>query len=120
MGGIIHGMKTTRRAVAAAVLACFAVVATSSFARAGDAVVFLFTAGTGEAPGKLTVTNAANGSTVSIGLMPRMSPASCASMLADAAPKVGFKTQLDGASVTILGHGAVVKVEGASITKSDK
>jgi hypothetical protein len=113
-------MKTTRRAVAAAVLACFAVVATGSFARAGDAVVFLFTSGTGEAPGKITVTNAANGSTVSVGLLPRMSPASCATMLADAAPKVGFKTQIDGASVTVLGHGAVVKVDGAAVSKTDK
>jgi hypothetical protein len=113
-------MKTTRRAVAAAVLACFAVLATSSLARAGDAVVFTFTSGTGDAPGKLTVTNASSGSTVSVGLVPKMSGAACASMLADAAPKVGFKTEISGASVTILGHGVVVKAEGVTVTKSDK
>jgi hypothetical protein len=33
---------------------------------------------------------------------------------------VGFKTELGGASVTIFGHGVVVKVEGAAVTKSDK
>ena len=113
-------MQTTRRAVATAVLACFAVLATGSLARAGDAVVFTFTSGTGDAPGKVTVTNAGNGSTVSVGLVPRMSGAACASMLADAAPKVGFKTEVSGASVTVLGHGVVVKVEGASVTRSDK
>jgi hypothetical protein len=112
-------MQTTRRAVAA-VLACFVVLATSSFARASDAVVFTFTSGTGDAPGKITVTNAGSGSTVSVGLVPKMSGGACASMLADAAPKVGFKTEVSGASVTILGHGVVVKVEGASVTRSDK
>jgi len=113
-------MQTTRRAVAAALLACFAVLATSSFARAGDAVVFTFTSGTGDVPGKITVTNANNGSTTSVGLLPKMSAAACATMLSDAAPKVGFKTELGGASVTVLGHGVVVKVEGATVTKSDK
>src|ERR1035438_5054970 len=88
-------MQTTRRAVAAAVPAWFAVLATSSFTRAGDAVVFTFTSGTGDAPGKITVTNAGNGSTASVGLVPKMSAAACASMLADAAPKVGFKTELE-------------------------
>jgi hypothetical protein len=113
-------MKTTRRAVAAAVLACFAGLAASSFARAGDAVVFTFTSGTGDAPGKLTVTNASSGSTVSVGLVPKMSGPACASMLADAAPKVGFKTEISGASMTILGRGVVVKVEGVTVTRSDK
>jgi hypothetical protein len=41
-------------------------------------------------------------------------------MLGDAAPKVGFKTEVSGASVTVRGHGIVVKVEGASITRSDR
>jgi hypothetical protein len=113
-------MKTMRRAVTAAVLACVAVLAASAFAFAGDSVVFTFTSGTGDVPGRITVTNASSGSTTSVGLMPKMSPAACATMLADAAPKVGLKTELAGASVTILGHGAVVKVEGATVTKSDK
>jgi hypothetical protein len=113
-------MPTTRRAFAAAVLACSAALATSSFARAGDAVVFTFTSGTASAPGRVTVTNAASGSTISVGLLPNMSGPSCASMLAEAAPKVGFKTEVSGASVTVLGHGIVVKVEGASLTRSDR
>lgn len=116
-------MQMTRRAVAIAALACLAIFAVSSFARAGDAgdaVVFTFTAGTGEAPGKVTVTNAGTGSTVSVGLLPRMSASACASMMADAAPKVGLKTEVSGASVTVLGHGVVVKVEGVSVTRSDR
>jgi hypothetical protein len=113
-------MQTTRRAIAAAVLAWVAVLATTSLVRAGDAVVFTFTSGTGDAPGKISVTNASSGSTTSVGLLPKMSAAACATMLSDAAPKVGFKTELGGASVTIFGHGVVVKIEGASVTKSDK
>ncbi len=83
-------------------------------------MVFTFTSGTGDAPGKITVTNASTGSTTSVGLVPKMSAAACASMLADAAPKVGLKTELGGASVTVLGHGVVVKVEGATVTRSEK
>jgi hypothetical protein len=49
-----------------------------------------------------------------------MSAAACASVLSDLAPKVGFKTELGGASVTIFGHGVVVKIEGVTFTKSDK
>src|SRR5579859_5300029 len=113
-------MLTTPRAVFAAVLVCFAALATSSFARAGDAAVFTFTSGTGDATGKITVTNASNGSTTSVVLVPKMSALACASILSDAAPKVGFKTELAGASVTVFGHGVVVKVEGVSVTRSDK
>jgi hypothetical protein len=113
-------MQTTRRAIAVAVLACVAALATSSVVRAGDAVVITFTSGTAEAPGKIAVTNASTGSTTSVGLLPKMSAAACASMLSDAAPKVGLKTELAGASVTIFGHGVVVKVEGASFTRTDK
>lgn len=113
-------MQTTRRAIAAAALAFVAVLAASSFVRAGDGVVFTFTSGTGDVPGKITVTNASSGSTTSVGLLPKMSAVACASMLSDAAPKVGFKTELGGASVTVFGHGVIVKVEGASFTRSDK
>src|SRR5579862_7273427 len=113
-------MQTTGPALAAAVLACVAGLAMSSIVRAGDGVVCSFTSGTGDAPGKITVTNASSGSTTSVGLVPKMSAAACAAILSDAAPKVGLKTELAGASVTIFGHGAVVKVEGASVTKSDR
>jgi hypothetical protein len=113
-------MHTMRRSFVAALLVCIAVLAARSFALAGDSMVFTFTSGTGDVPGRITVTNASTGSTTSVGLMPKMSAAACASMLSDAAPKVGLKTELSGASVTILGHGAVVKVEGATVTKSDK
>ena len=113
-------MRPMRHAVTAAVLACAAVLATSPFALAGDSVVFTFTSGTGDTPGRISVTNASTGSTTSVALMPKMSPAACATMLADAAPKVGLKTELAGPSVTIVGHGAVVKVDGATVTKADK
>ncbi len=113
-------MQTMRHALVAAALACAAAVATSPLARAGDAVVFTFTSGTGDGPGKITVTNASTGSTNSVGLVPKTSAAACASILSDAAPKVGLKADLAGTSVTIYGHSAVVRVEGASFTKSDK
>jgi hypothetical protein len=114
-------MHARRRAVfvAIAALACLVVLGAGS-ARAGDGVVFTFTSGTGDAPGRITVTNASSGSTTSVGLLPKMSAASCASLLSDLAPKVGFKTEVGGASVTILGHGVVVKIEGPTFTKSDK
>jgi hypothetical protein len=113
-------MQTTRRALALAALAVLVVLVTGSFARASDAVIITFTSGTGDAPGKITVTNASTGSTNSVGLIPKMSAAACAAILADAAPKVGLKTELTGTSVTLYGHGAIVRVDGASITKSDK
>ena len=113
-------MQPTRRAVASAILAFFVVLATSSPARAGDAVVFTFTSGTGDGPGTISVTNASTGSTTSVGLVPKMSAASCATMLSDAAPKVGLKAELSGASVTIFARGVVVKVNGASVTRTEK
>jgi hypothetical protein len=115
-------MQTTRRAafVVIAALPCVVVLATSSYAGAGDSVVFTFTSGTGDGPGKITVTNASNGSTASVGLLPKLSAAACAALLSDVAPKVGFKTELGGSSVTIFGHGVVVKIEGATFTKTDK
>jgi hypothetical protein len=113
-------MQTTRRTFFALTLACVAVLGAPSMARSDDGVVFTFTSGTGDGPGKISVTNASNGSTTSVGLLPKTSAEACAAMLADAASKVGFKTQLGGVRVTILGRGAVVKVDGASMTKSDK
>jgi hypothetical protein len=113
-------MRTTRRAFSIAALACVSVLATPFVARAGDGVVVTFTTGTGDAPGKITVTNASNGSTATVGLIPKLSAEACAAMLSTAAPKVGFKAELTGASVTVLGRGVVVKVDGASITKTDK
>ena len=113
-------MQAIRRALTIAVLACVAIVVTGVVARAADGVVVTFTSGTGETAGKITVTNASNGSTATVGLIPKLSAEACASMLSAAAPKVGFKTELAGASVTIVGHGAVVRVEGATITKTDK
>jgi hypothetical protein len=113
-------MQPMRRAVAAAILACVAILATSPFARASDAVVITFTSGTGDTPGKITVTNASTGSTTSVSLLPKMSAAACATILSDAAPKVGLKTEITGTSVTVFGHGALVKVEGVSVTKTDK
>lgn len=113
-------MKHSRRSVFIAALACALSLTTSLVSWAGDAVIVTFTSGTGDASGKITVTNASNGSTVSVGLIPKLSAEACASMLSASAPKVGFKTELAGASVTIVGRGAVVKVEGPSITKVEK
>jgi hypothetical protein len=115
-------MQTTRRELfitALAALSGLAVLGTGGVALAADGAVVTFTAGTGDGPGRISVTNASNGSTTSVGLLPRTSAEACASMLADAASKVGFKTQLAGVKVTLQGRGAVVKVEGATITKSD-
>ena len=117
-------MHFTRRTVSATLLACAALatgdLATAPLAHAAaNGLVVTFTSGTGDGSGKITVTNASNGSTATVGLIPQLSPEACASMLSDAAPRVGFKTELAGATVTIKGRGVVVKVEGPSITKTD-
>lgn len=112
--------KTTRREVFAAALACgLAIVSSATIARAGDGVLITFTSGTGDAPGKITVTNAGNGSTTTVGLAPKLPASACAEILSTAAPKVGLKTELAGNAVKIFSRSAVIKVEGASITKSD-
>jgi hypothetical protein len=117
-------MITTRRALFSAALAVAAVLATTAIgsdavAATPAGVVVTFTSGTGDTSGKISITNASNGSTASVGLIPKLSAAECAVMLSSTAPKVGFKAEVSGATVTITGKGAVVKVEGASITKSD-
>jgi hypothetical protein len=82
-------------------------------------VLVTFTSGTGDAPGKITVTNAGNGSTTTVGLAPKLPAATCAEMLASAAPKVGLRSELAGSAVKIYSRSAIVKVDGATITKSD-
>jgi hypothetical protein len=86
---------------------------------AADGVLITFTSGTGDAPGKITVTNAGNGSTTTVGLAPKLPAATCAEMLASAAPKVGVRSELAGSAVKIYSRSAIVKVDGATITKSD-
>jgi hypothetical protein len=114
-------MMSTRRAVLLCLsgLTGLALLAASSFAQAAEGVAYTFTSGTGDASGKITITNASNGSTASVGLIPKLSAAACASMLYAAAPKVGFKADLHGATVTITGRGVVVKVEGVTVEKSE-
>jgi hypothetical protein len=117
-------MITTRRALFSAALAVAAVLASTTIgsdavAATPAGVVVTFTSGTGDTSGKISITNASNGSTASVGLIPKLSAAECAAMLSSTAPKVGFKAEVSGATVTITGKGAVVRVEGASITKSD-
>ncbi len=114
-------MHWTRRTVSLALLTgALAALALSAPARAADAgVLITFTSGTGDAPGKITVTNAGNGSTTTVGLAPKLPASACAEILATAAPKVGLKTELAGGAVKIFSRSAVVKVEGAAITKSD-
>ena len=117
-------MITTRRAFFSAALAATAILAsTATGSRAVAAtpagIVVTFTSGTGDASGRITVTNASNGSTASVGLIPKLTAAECAAMLSSTAPKVGFKADVNGPTVTLTGKGAVVKVEGATITKSD-
>jgi hypothetical protein len=112
--------QTARRATFLVVLVgILGSLATVLPALGADVVIITFTSGTGESPGSLTVTNATTGSTTTSGLAPRSPPAACANALSLAAPKVGFRTELSGASVRIVGRGAIVKVVGASITKSD-
>ena len=117
-------MITTRRTFFSAALAAAVVLAGSATAYRAVAatpagIVVTFTSGTGDASGRISITNATNGSTASVGLIPKLTAAECAAMLSSTAPKVGFKAEVSGATVTITGKGAVVKVEGASITKSD-
>ncbi len=113
-------MHTTRRAVSLAFFAgILATLMLSAPARAGDGVLIIFTSGTGDAPGRVTVTNAGTGSTTSVGLAPKLPATACAEILSTAAPKVGLKAELAGSSVKIFSRSAVIKVEGAAVTKSD-
>jgi hypothetical protein len=113
-------MRTPRRTF---LLASFAVLAAAvtlaAPARAFDGVLITFTSGTSDGPGKITVTNAGTGSTTTVGLVPRLSASACAEILSTAAPKVGLKTELSGTAVKVLSRSAVIRVEGAAITKSD-
>jgi hypothetical protein len=109
-------MHTTRRAFS---LAFLATITLSGPARAGDGVLITFTSGTGDASGKITVTNAGTGSTTSVGLAPKLPATACAEILATAAPKVGLKVELSGSAVKIFNRSAIVKVEGATTTKGD-
>jgi len=102
-----------------AVVAAGALLLASPAARADDGVLVTFDTGTGDAPGSLTVTNAATGSTTTTSLAKKTPPEACANILSIAAPKIGLKAELDGRSVRIFGRGAIVKVVGASITKKD-
>ncbi len=112
--------QTARRATLLVVLVgILASLATGLPALGADTVLIAFTSGTGESSGSLTVTNATTGSTTTSGLAPHSPPAACANALSIAAPKVGFRTELSGTSVRIFGRGALVKVVGATITKSD-
>ncbi len=117
-------MIITRRALSSVLLALTVVVAgftiaASAIAATPTGIVVTFTSGTGDASGRISITNASTGSTASVGLIPKLTAGECAAMLSSAAPKVGFKAEVNGATVTITGKGAVVKVEGATITKSD-
>jgi hypothetical protein len=117
-------MITTRRASLSAALGALAIVASTlagsrAVAATPAGIVVTFTSGTGDASGRISITNASNGSTASVGLIPKLTAAECAAMLSSTAPKVGFKADVSGATVTITGKGAVVKVEGATITKTD-
>jgi len=113
-------MRIPRRTLLLASLApLLAAVTMAAPARASDGVLVTFTAGTGEGPGKITVTNASTGSTATVGLVPRLSASACAEILSTAAPKVGLKAELSGNGVRIFSRSAVIKVEGTTITKSD-
>jgi hypothetical protein len=112
--------RTGCRAMFLAVLVgILAPLATASPALGADAVLVTFTSGTGDSSGSLTVTNATTGSTTTSGLAPHSPPAACANALLLAAPKVGFRAELSGTSVRIIGRGVLVKVVGATIIKND-
>jgi hypothetical protein len=111
---------SSRRTVSLLFLgAALALLATSMPALGQDSVVFTFTSGTGDSAGSITVTNANTGSTTNTGLVPHWSPEACAQVLALAATKIGFRTELSGRSVRVLGRGAVVRAVGAVVTKSE-
>jgi hypothetical protein len=113
-------MKASRRAVSLFALACLLVTLTASVrATAAEGVVITFVSGTGSAGGSITVTNAATGSTTSSSLAQDLPAAACATVLSVLAPKIGLKAELDGASVRIFARGAIVKVVGATTTKTD-
>jgi hypothetical protein len=113
-------MRIPRRIfVLASIAALLAAVTMAAPARAFDGVLVTFTSGTGDGPGKIVVTNAGTGSTTTVGLVARLSASACAEILSTAAPKVGLKTELSGAVVKVLSRSAVIRVEGATITKSD-
>ncbi len=113
-------MRIPRRSFLLASLTALLTALTMALpARAFDGVLVTFTSGTGDGPGKITVTNAGTGSTTTVGLVPRLSASACAEILSTAAPKVGLKTELSGTGVKVLSRSAVIKVEGATITKSD-
>jgi hypothetical protein len=110
----------SRRLVSLAALAtAIALLTTIAPASAEEGVLVTFTSGTGDSGGSLTVTNAQSGSTTTSGLGPQLSATVCANVLTLAAPKVGFRTEQSGSGVRIFGRGAIVKVVGASVTKSD-
>jgi hypothetical protein len=48
-----------------------------------------------------------------------MPAAACANVLSALAPKIGLKAELEGTTVRILARGAIVKVVGATTTKTD-
>jgi hypothetical protein len=113
-------MRTPRRTFFFAwIAALLAAITMAAPARAFDGVLVTFTSGTGDGPGKIIVTNAGTGSTTTVGLVPRLSASACAEILSTAAPKVGLKTELAGTGVKVLSRSAVIRVEGATITKSD-
>jgi hypothetical protein len=113
-------MRTPRRSFLLVSFAALLATATmAASASAFDGVLVTFTSGTGDGPGKITVTNAGTGSTTTVGLVPKLSASACAEILSTAAPKVGLKTELAGTGVRVLSRSAVIKVEGATITKSD-
>jgi hypothetical protein len=112
-------MHTTRRTIILTVVGLLAVLTTATPVRAADGVLVTFTSGTGEAPGKITVTNASTGSTATVGLLPKLPATACAEILSTTGQKLGLKTELSGSTVKVFSRNAVIKVEGAAITKGD-
>jgi hypothetical protein len=113
-------MRPRRHALALTfVLGLVVAVGVRRAALASEGILVTFTSGTGEGPGKLTLTNGGTGSTATVGLAPRLPATACAGILAGAAPKVGLRAEATGVAVKIFNRGAIVRVEGATITKTD-
>jgi hypothetical protein len=109
-----------RRAALLIALAGLLLLLTTTLPALGeDGVIVTFTSGTGDTGGNLTVTSASTGSTSTSSIPPHWSPSACANTLGLAAPKIGFRVEVSGNSVRIFGRGAIVRVAGATITKTD-
>jgi hypothetical protein len=112
-------LRTNRRSAIVVALVLLAGAVASGKARGETVITITFTSAAGDSGGSVTVTNASTGSTTTSGLVAHLPAAACADALALAAPKVGFRAEVSGATVRIFGRGALVKATGVAFVKGD-